>query len=78
MKPWYKSKTNWFGILLIVLPPLSYLADNGEMLKAYMTPGHFVAFSMITGVVVKVLRALTTTGSSFFGINLTGGQDETK
>lgn len=52
-----KSKTIWFSILLAVL---GVVEANVGVLQQYMTPQTFGIFSIVVGVIVAVLRVLTT------------------
>lgn len=52
-----KSKTIWFSILLAVL---GVVEANVGVFQQYMTPQTFGTFSVAVGVIVAVLRVLTT------------------
>ncbi len=52
-----KSKTIWFSILLAVL---GVVEANVGVFQQYMTPQTFGIFSVAVGVIVAVLRVLTT------------------
>lgn len=52
-----KSKTIWFSILLAVL---GVVEANVGVLQQYMTPQAFGIFSVVVGVIIAVLRVLTT------------------
>ena len=52
-----KSKTMWFSILLIVF---GTLMDNSVYLKDLIPPQYFSLLMIAVGVIVGVLRALTT------------------
>jgi len=64
-KPWYRSKTIWFNLVMTASPIVAYLAANPAFVQAHVTPAHFLTYSFIVGVGNIVLRILTTVGVSF-------------
>ena len=53
-----KSKTMWFALLLVVL---GFIADNFNYVQNIIDPRYYGASYIIIGVVVAVLRFVTTT-----------------
>ena len=56
-KKWFESRSVWFGLLILILSIMSFIADE-EWIKDY--PRVVAVLSTATGVLVIVLRFLTT------------------
>lgn len=59
MKPWYKSKTIWFNILVAVGTAIE---ASLSLVQGYFDPRVFLAIIGATAGVNAVLRIVTTTG----------------
>ena len=57
MSAYLKSKTLWFALALAVFGVVEMQA---KLFAAYMSPEAFGVFNIVIGVVVAVLRVLTT------------------
>jgi hypothetical protein len=57
MKQMHKSKTIWFSFLLVVF---GSLADNFSALQGLIDPKFYSISLIVIGIIVAVLRFLTT------------------
>ena len=59
-KPWYKSKTVWFNMLLVLGPTLDALVGMFYMMEPFIAPGVYPFIVLGIGLVNVVLRTITT------------------
>jgi hypothetical protein len=56
-----KSKTMWFALILVIL---GFIADNFNYVQNVIDPQYYGISYIVIGVVVAVLRFVTTTSIS--------------
>ena len=65
-KPWYKSKTMWFGILTVMGAAAGGVMGALPILQSLLTVQTYSIVLFIVGVINIVLRAITEHGISLF------------
>ena len=59
-KPWYKSKTLWFNVFLVVGPTIDALVGMFYMMEPFIAPGVYPFIVLGIGLVNVILRTITT------------------
>lgn len=67
-KPWYRSKTFWFNVALIVVAVGTFLI-NDETAAELLGPKVLSWFGVFVGVIGVILRAVTNMGIQLPGQN---------
>ena len=61
MKPWWKSKTIWLNLAVMVASACAALPDYFPLIRDLMTPETYAISLFVVGTLGVVLRSITST-----------------